>query len=480
VAVGQAVERAERVGAIDLAERASVAALREAPGIDRHIGRVSVVNILTRVGPSPARRLARRLRLDDVTTEVSTIGGNTPPWLVGRAASDIAAGRIDAVLIAGSEAQRSQNAPAPSLRTPTPEPHEDLPPDVVVGDDRLGIHPLEMAAGLVVPTQIYPLFESVLAHRAGRTFAEQREWLGELMAPFTEVAAKNPYAWFPEPASPQDISSVSRTNRLIAEPYTKRMNAMVVVDQAAALVVCSLAVARELGLDGQAVFLWSGASVNDVWHVCERPDLGRTPGIAAALGGALDAARCGIDDIGLIDLYSCFPCAVQMGAQAGGIDLDDRRGLTVAGGLPYFGGAGNNYAGHALATTIERLRERGGLGLVTGLGWFVTKHSALVVGADPSPEGWRLADTTAEQAAIDESALPVLPTASGPGTVVAVSVQFDKHGSASSAPAVVALPDGRRVVATCNPDDVASMAGRNVVGCPVELTAGQPPTWRTV
>ncbi len=110
IASGQAIERDELVTALDLMERAAEAALADAPGLRGAIERLSVVNIMSRSGPAPATELARRLGIEDAACEVSTIGGNTPQWLVSRAAADIADGTLSATLIAGAEAIRSSRA----------------------------------------------------------------------------------------------------------------------------------------------------------------------------------------------------------------------------------------------------------------------------------------------------------------------------------------------------------------------------------
>lgn len=43
-----------------------------------------------------------------------------------------------------------------------------------------------------------------------------------------------------------------------------------------------------------------------------------------------------------------------------GLSADDSRGLTVTGGPPFFGGAGNNYSMHAIAETVALLRATPG------------------------------------------------------------------------------------------------------------------------
>jgi acetyl-CoA C-acetyltransferase len=502
VATGQSIERAEIVSALDLAERAADTALADAKGLRDAVDRVSVVNMLTPPGPAPAAALARRLGLAPVVTEVSTIGGNSPQMLVTKAASAIAAGEAEVVLIAGAEAQRSQRVRRQAgSRVDTgvdtggdtgvdtggdtdgaaAAERLDPGPDTVVGDERAGVGDRELNAGLIAPVHMYALFESALARRAGRGFAEHRAALGELMAPFTEVAAAHPFAWFPEARTPAQLATVSPDNRLVSDPFTKRLCAVMGVDQGAALLVTSLGAARAAGLADGAVFCWSAAAASDVWFPTARPDLAVSPGIGAAVGAALATAGIGVDDLDALDLYSCFPCAVEMAADAMGIALDDRRGLTVTGGLPYFGGPGNNYTLHAIATMVQRLRDEGGTAMVTGLGWYATKHAAGIFGAAPPPKGFGVADTSAAQAAIDAQAVEVVAgTEDGASTtavVIGATVGYDAGGTPTSAPVIARLDDGRQVAAMADEAELAALAGVNLVGSTIRL-GGTPPHYR--
>ncbi len=335
-----------------------------------------------------------------------------------------------------------------------------------------------MKAGLTYPTVVYPLLESVLAARAGRSFAEQRAYVAELMARFTEVAATHPCAWFPTRATAEELATPTPDNRLISDPYTKRMNAFPFVDQAAALVMCSLAVAQDAGVDDGAIFVWSGADAYEVRLPTARPDLGRAAGLHAAVARTFAAAGVGADDLSAFDFYCCFPSAVEMAADAVGIALDDPRGLTVTGGLPYFGGPGNNYMTHGIATMAENLRGTGGLGLCSSPGGFMTKHGVTVLGATPPPEGFRRGDTDADQAAIDASALTVAvdDDIDGDARVVANTVRYAADGSVEGAPMIGLLDDGRRVAAVADPDLLPELAGRLLVGETVHVRA-DPPVW---
>ena len=104
-----------------------------------------------------------------------------------------------------------------------------------------------------------------------------------------------------------------------------------------------------------------------------------------------------------IDLYSCFPSAVQIAMEELSLDKNDPRGFTVTGGLPYFGGPGNAYVMNSIATLIEKLRMHPGkFGLATANGWYITKHGAAVFSSKPFEGEWnQVADTSNLQKRID-------------------------------------------------------------------------------
>ena len=490
IASGQAIERDTLVTPVELMARATEAALADVPSLRHRVDRLSVVDIMTKVGPAPATELAAALGLGpEVRREVTTVGGNTPQWLVNRAASEIAAGTLAVTVIAGAEAIRSSRARR-SEGLPRSEGEAGLAPDPVVGDDLPGYGPAELAIALLAPIHVYPMFENVLASRAGRDAAAQRTAVGELMAPFTRVAASHPFAWFAEERTAADIATPTSDNRIVCEPYTKRMAAFLGSDQAATLVVCSLAEARRAGVADRAVFVWSGAESVDVRNVASRPDPGRSPAIAAAGAALFEAASSaaghvvGVDDVDRMDLYSCFPSAVQLACAALGIATDDARGLTVTGGLPYFGGPGNNYTTHGIATLCDLLRDGAGvgtrLGLATGLGWFVTKHALGLYGSTPPAAGFHRGDTGSAQVVIDATAATMaegLDTAE-PATVVAATVWRDNDGTASGAPVVARLADGRQMaVSPADEAELASVGATDMpglIGASVVVQAGEP------
>ncbi len=246
------------------------------------------------------------------------------------------------------------------------------------------------------------------------------------------MAAGNRYAWIRTPRTATEIVSAGPDNRMVSFPYTKLCTANMQVDQGAGYIVCSAEAARSAGVPEERwVFPLSGADANDTWFISNRAELHRSPAIRLAGAAALDLAGIGIDDVAAVDLYSCFPVVVQMAAAELGLALDDRdRPLTQTGGLTFGGGPGNNYTSHGIAQVVGALRTTpGAAGLVTGLGWYATKHSIGVYASRPpahdGPFAWR--DL---QPAVD--ALPqcdVDPEASGPVRVETYTVTFDRDGS---------------------------------------------------
>lgn len=484
VGVGQLRNRGEpMMSPLDIMEETARRANTDAGGdVLSRVDSVQVVNLMTAQYRDPAGSLACRLGIPDGERLYTSVGGNTPQWLVGRACDQIVSGERKAVLISGAEAFTSAKRAREKnieMNRPGEVGRNEIEP---IGDPRNGLGPVENAVGIYMPVGMYPIFESALAARAGRSPVEQRKWLGNVMAPFTEVAATLPdLAWFPTARTPEELSTVSSDNRYIGEPYTKLLNSIIAVEQGASVIVCSAEVAEAAGVPRDRwVFPWSAATCNDVFFPCERDDLSRSPGIAAAGKRAMEAAGIGIDDIGTFDLYSCFPSAVQMGAEALGVAMDDPRKLTVTGGLPYFGGPGNNYTAHSIAVTIDRCRERPeSVGLVTGLGWYITKHSLGLYSATPPPSGYRKADCTADQTRIDTTAIPVASADDLPGgdthaTVEAMTVMHERDTGPATAPVFARLEDGRRVVAAAADGSiVSSLSETSLVGQKVKVRKGE-------
>lgn len=443
------------------------------------VDRLVVVNLFGWRYPNAPRALAERLELTPHDAFYTAIGGNTPQWLVSDTAQAISEGRVGVALLVGAETMNSAaRAKKTNTRLPWSTPAGDPPP--VLGDDRDGVSPYELNHGFMLPVQIYPMFENALRSHAGRDIPAHQAYIGALYSGFTKVAAQHPYAWFPTERSAEDLMTVTADNRYIGFPYPKRVNAIIDVDQGAAVIMTSVGRARALGIpESRWVYLRGSGEAHDHWFVTERTNYFSSPAIRAAGKAALAAAGTTIDQIAYFDLYSCFPSAVQLGRHALGIRIDDPRPLTVTGGLAYFGGPGNNYVMHSIATMLDRVREQpGSLGLVTGLGWYVTKHAVGIYSTTPGEHPWRRGDPKAPQAIVDADPKPVVvEEPHGSARIETYTVLHDRDGAPMRGVVIGRLGDARRFIAETPADrDILETLERTEgVGCPgvVEGRDGQ-------
>ncbi len=432
---------------------------------------VGVVDLFSWPVPDPARALADALGLSPAETVASARGGTGPIALLGDAAQRIADGDLDVVLLAGGEAGTAFRA---ALRTGEDPGWGTQPagtvPTRTVGTDRDPGDPAELAAGLIAPIFWYPLFEHALRGAAGRTRAEHEAHLGEVWLRWADAARANPYAWTRDPpATAAQIATAAPSNRRVSDPYTKAMNANITVDQAAALVVCSAGAARAAGITADRwVFVQATAGAHDHWYCGQRDRFDRSPAIAACGRAVLEQGAAGIDDVALLDLYSCFPSAVQVAATELGVDLlGDARAPTVTGGLAFAGGPANDYVMHSLAALVERLRERPeARGLATAVGWYMTKHGAALLGGAPGPRPFAHHDVQAQVDRLPRRAIvPVGEAATG--AVEAHTAIFDRDGTATMGIAAVRTADGRRAFG-CSHDasTIAALQGGDPLGVP--------------
>jgi acetyl-CoA C-acetyltransferase len=439
-----------------------------------------------------AEVLAGRLGLGPGVRQLGTFSGAAPLKLLGDACDRVASGQLSVALVAGGIADasikraiaRGEEPPAPpaapwSQGSGAP-PRHDLPARRIHHDGPIA----ESAAGVAHPGTIFALIESVMAAKAGRSVAEQRRWLGTLMAPFTEVAARRPdLAWFPTIRSGPEISEVRPDNRLVAEPYTKLMNSFPTVDQAAAIVVTTLEMADAAGVpDEQRVYPWSVAACTEESPPSERIDIDRSRALEAAVQHAFSAVAVTTDDIGFFDLYSCFPAAVELGAGALGLDLADPRGLTVTGGLPYFGGPGASYVTHAIACMVDQCRQRPGqIGALVGVGGVANSFAAGVCSSMPPSQPWRYDRCEDVEDKLRSPEIPVDLGAEGTATVVAMTVVHERDAGPQSAPIIAEFADGRRTgAAAADPAMAAELSGSSLVGHEVKITVVEGrPTYTT-
>jgi acetyl-CoA C-acetyltransferase len=448
VGVGQVVEHdAERSPAALMEQAAQLASDDAGLPLDR----VQVVGVVDSISQPGAG-----LGLDAKTVR-SGLGGNVPQRLVNDLCTQIAAGEIDVALVVGAESMATLSRCMKRGEAPPWENSDQL-------DASGGSSDAENAAGLIAPIFFYPLIEHAIRADAGRSRDEQLRHISELWAGFSAVAETNPHAWSQVPRSADEIATESDGNRKVSDPYLKLHNSHIGVDMGAALLLCSAEAAQSVPRD-RWVFPWAGAHGNDHWFVSTRAELHRSSAIR--LGGEALRSHTGAD-YDHVDLYSCFPSAVQIAARELGLGLD--RPLTVTGGLTFAGGPGNNYSTHGIAALAQRLREDpDAVGLATALGWYVTKHALGVYSCREPRQPYRAIDV---QPGVD--ALPKLDVAegvSGTGTVESYTALYERDGSPGMGVVAVRLNGQRAVVRSHDQDVLAELLGDDPLGREVEFTA---------
>lgn len=463
VGAGQLLDRpADPAGALSpmaMMQSTAEAAAADAGLAAKSLSAIDTLVVVSSVGPqlleNPPQALARRIGAEGAERFLTVTGGNTPQSLVNHFAEEIASGRRSMVLLSGAEALDTLAKAAKSgVRLNWQEGEAGLGQPQLLWPHRPGSNDTEKVHGMVAPIVTYPLFENALRRYYGlSTEAHQRD-IGKLFAPFTEVASTNPCAWFPTRRSAEQIATVSADNRYVGFPYTKYMNAVMQVNQSASVILMSDVKARELGIDeSRWIYLHGHCDINDIWHVSERVNFHSSPALNLGLESAFDMAGTSADEIEHFDVYSCFPAVVEVTRDALGMSRDDVRVLTVTGGLPYFGGAGNNYSMHAIAAMMDRLRSNPGeKGLVTANGWYLTKHALGIYSTARPEKPFTPQDRTRLQAQIDEISHPRLdPEPQGSGSIETFTVMFGRDGRPEQGLVLGNLTGGARFVAFVPP-----------------------------
>jgi acetyl-CoA C-acetyltransferase len=488
VGVGESSERIgepsyEALSPVGLAARAARAACDDASSvelvasaIDTVVGirqfEISAPWVKAPFGRSDnmPRSVARRIGANPRRAVLEHRGGQAPQQAVGAWCQAIARGDADVVLIAGAEAISTvrhllATGDRPDWSESVGGTLEDKgygPPGTTDDERRHQLH-------AALPS--YALLEHARRARLGCSRDGYREAMAQLFAPFTTVAAANPHAAAPTERSANDLAEITERNRLVADPYPRLVVSRDQVNQGAAVVLCSLEAAKRLRIAREKwVFLHGHTDVVERSRL-ERADLGASPASVLASRCAIDRAGIGMDDIAAFDLYSCFPIAVFNQCDGLGLAPTDPRGLTVTGGLPYFGGPGNNYSTHAIAAMVRRLRfDEGAYGLVGANGGIMYEYSAGVYSTRPRP--WEPSDSRALQAEVDRWPVPcaIAHEAEGPATIESYTVLYGEEGPLGIIVGRL-THNGARFVALTDKDDEETAE---------ELTDGDDPVGRRI
>ncbi len=447
-------------------EAVQMAALdAECPALLRGATSVRVIRGMWPYG-NPARAVADAVGANGVETAIAPFGGNFVQSVVNLSALEIQRGEHDIIIITGAECG---NTSAKARRAGIELTWQDLPgePDRRIGVQKLLRHEAEKAAHIGRPIQVYPMLENALRHHRGETIEAHLVRISELWAGFSAVAATNPHAWIRKAKSAEEIRTPSKLNRPVSVPYPKFMNSNSNVDQGAALIMCSTEKARSLGIDkSRWIYPWTGTDAHDHYYLSNRDNFYSSPAIRLAAARCLELANLNVTDLDLVDLYSCFPVAVQVSAQEIGLDLN--RPLTVTGGLTFAGGPMNNYVMHSIARMVELLRASPeAKGLITANGGFITKHAFGLYSATEPAQPFQHADLQDELEDMPKREAVLAYT--GRAEVESYTVMYGPEGPTVGHVSAL-LPDGRRAWANVrDPEVIGSMTREEFCGRQVKL-----------
>ena len=474
IGVGQSVDRIDSSSykawsAPDLAAAASAAAISDSQAtgdILRGIEMIATTRTFEDSRPQPAffgkssnfpRSITKRLGINPPHAVWGKAGGNTPQDLVNEFCERIAEREFKLVLITGAEAISTvRHAHRQGLKLDFAED-----PGGQVEDRGSGLKELRDPAmgryGLIDPSSVYAVAENARRSRLGQTREDYAKGMGDLFAPFAAIASVNPWSAWQVPAyTSEELISIDPHNRWIADPYPLRLVARDQVNLGAAVLLASYETALRLGVPAERLVYLHGYAQAAEKPFSQRPDLGVSPASRQVAQRAMQCAGAMPAQIAAFDFYSCFPIAVaNVAIDEFGLSPHDPRGLSVTGGLPFFGGPGNNYSMHAIAEIVARVRkEKGRPGFVGANGGYLSKYSAGIYSTSPKP--WQVCDSAPLQADLNAvKGIEILPAYEGQGVVESYTVQHEK-GQPAKAIIVARTPDHRRFFACSAPGDLVT------------------------
>ncbi|MEC7924261.1 MAG: acetyl-CoA acetyltransferase [Actinomycetota bacterium] len=417
--------------------------------------------------PDPGRLIVEAIGSPQAQTFLTAMGGNIPQACVSEVCELILADQIDVAVIAGGEAVYSKNK-LKKLGLELSRTEKELDPAIPFGENVPMSSEHERTNGFYMPTQIYALFESAIRSSLGETHEDHRNRISALWEGFNKVAVENPYAWVRSPMTAEEIKTASPSNRMVGYPYTKSMNANSFVDYGGAIIVCSVEKAQALGISRDRwVFPHAATDGHASYLFSERENFHESPAIRIAGKRCFELAGLSVDEIGLMDLYSCFPSCVQLIMTELGIASN--RIVTTTGGLPFFGGPMNSYVVHAIASTVDAIRETGEIGYVHANGGYATKQACGIYSSSPPNEPFKRSNVQSE---IDQHPLrEVDEFPEGKATIEAYTVMHNREGPDRALISSL-MNDGRRALSSTDDQTLMSaMMEEEYIGCFADIAS---------
>ncbi len=416
--------------------------------------------------PAPHEALADKLaEKPAMLVKTKEASGDGPLQLVNDAANLIGEGKIACAAAVGAEALRTAAKRAQADIAAGREPPKNNIADVAKANAK----PLARKHDLFTPIDVYPLYENATRAEWGQTLSEAQNESAQIWSLFSEVAEANPKAWLRNSVAPEVISEPSADNRMLSFPYTKLMVANSSVNMGAAVIVASLAFARELGIDeDRLIYIGAGAAAHEDDDFLKRDVYTASPSLETTVASALEQNGLAADDIDLVELYSCFPCVPKMARRALGWPAD--KPASVYGGLTFGGGPIGNCMMHALARMVHRLRDEGENGLIVANGGYATHSHSMVLTRTPKAAGLFPQDYNVQPQADKRrgQAPELIDDYEGESTLETFTIPFGRSGEPRHATVICRTPEGARFVARVPGEDKETldflMAEKSPVG----------------
>ena len=383
---------------------------------------------------NPPLSLANRINSKNVKKYIYThAGGNMPQWSVNRMCELITRGEVKTALIAGGESLYTQKK---AQRLGLQLDWNENPGGKFKewGINKKGWSNLEDNHGMKGAIYAYPLIENAIRGNEKRTILEHNKEMGRILAKFSNIAKNNPLADRQQGYTAEEIYTVNDLNPYIGFPYTKLMNANAFIDQSSAIILTNVEYAKKMGIPkNKWVYLHGCADANDHWYLSDRINFHSSPAMNISCSEALKMADCNINDIDIFDIYSCFPSAIKIACDEMGIDINTDKKLTVTGGLPYFGGPGNNYVTHSISEMMNMVRNKSTKGLITANGNYITKQSIGIYSSEEPIKPFLVKNPNLYQKQIDTLTGPkVNLSPNGNASIETYTVINDREGPSYS------------------------------------------------
>jgi len=390
-------------------------------------------------------------RYVELTSEPS---GDSPVRLLNDAANLIGSGQVAVAAVVGGEALRTESRRGVRESTAAGgAAKQDLIREVT--ERRAG--PFCKKHGLLTPTDVYPLYENACRAAWRQSLSEAQAETAAIWSGMSAAAVENPGAWIRRRHEPAELLAATPDNRPISFPYRKLMVANNSVNQGAAVILASVAKAREMGVPEERwVYLGPGAAAHEPDDFLARDRFDVSPSMQVSIQRTLELNELSSADLDCVELYSCFPCVPKMARRVLSWPLE--RPHSVYGGLTFGGGPIGNSMMHAAVAMTEKLRVSGRHGLIFGNGGIATHNHCIVLrrtaAAVPFPQSY---DYQTEADALRGDVPSLNESYLGPGWVETFMVPFGRAGQPLFGTVVGRNPAGERFVCRVPPTDDAGL-----------------------